>query len=135
MEKIAGFNITAGDDCPSPWVERSRHGVNFCRSASDSGGCYSVNYSTSGVSYQRVCGRASGYQKGTPDAFQHGFVHNQNIDGYYVDGLSITHGSPRQHIWTYAIGTTDSGSHPGNCPCATVRGQKSSRFCWLTLLL
>ena len=41
-------------------------------------------FSTNGVSYQHVCGRARGYQKGSTDAFR---------DSYYVDGLSITHGS------------------------------------------
>ena len=128
-KRIAGLNITAGDDCPSPWVKSSHNGVNFCtRSASDSGGCFSVNYSTNGMSYQRVCGRASGYQKGTPDAFYHGFRDSQTINGYYVDGLSITHGSPRQHIWTYAIGVTDSDDRPGNCPCASNAGQNPPDF-------
>ena len=30
----------------------------------------------------------------------------QGIDGYYVDGLSLTHGAPgsRQNIWTFASG-------------------------------
>ena len=27
----------------------------------------------------------------------------------YVDGLSVTHGSPRQHVWTFAAGNP--------CPC------------------
>ena len=26
----------------------------------------------------------------------------------YVDGVSITHGSPRTHIWTYAAGASDN---------------------------
>ena len=26
------------------------------------------------------------------------------IDGTYVEGVSLTHGSPRQHIWTNAAG-------------------------------
>ena len=28
----------------------------------------------------------------------------QIIDGTYVDGLSLTHGSPPIHIWTFASG-------------------------------
>ena len=45
-----------------------------------------------------------GYQHATPDAFDPLIHFNQQIDGYYVDGLSLTHGSPgsRQHIWTFA---------------------------------
>ena len=120
-KRIAGFNVTAGDSCPSQWVKDSYNGISFCRSASDSRGCYAVSYSTNGMSYRRVCGRASGYQKGTPDAFRSPY----SVNGNYVDGLSITYGSsPRQHIWTYAAGLTDSGNHEnGNCPCATISGQ------------
>ena len=116
-KRIASFNITAGDDCPSPWVKSSHNGVSFCIPASTAAGCYSVNYSTNGMSYQRVCGRASGYQKGSTDAFT-----RLTNDFDYFEGLSITHGSPRQHIWTYAVGLTDSGTSPGvvfNCPCAS----------------
>ena len=50
-------------------------------------------------SYSQVCGRVEGYQYGTPDAIQKGDNHD-NIDSYYVDGISLTRGSPRQHIWT-----------------------------------
>lgn len=42
----------------------------------------------------------------------------QFIDGAYVDGLSITHGiNPRHHIWTYAAGNSENGTHDANCPC------------------
>ena len=44
------------------------------------------------------------------------------IDGYYVNGLSISHGNPRQHIWTIANGAYDglanNNRHKYNCPCA-----------------
>ena len=125
-ERIASFNIIAGDDCPSPWVKSSHNGVSFCIPASTAAGCYSVKYSTNGMSYQKVCGRASGYQKGSPDSFFRG----GSIDNGYVDGLSITHGSsPRQHIWTYAVGLTDSGSYTSyNCPCAVHSGPAPPSF-------
>ena len=42
-----------------------------------------------------------GYQKGSSDAFAGSL--GSTIDGPYVDGVSITRGSPRQLIWTYAI--------------------------------
>ena len=123
-KRIASFNITAGDDCPSPWVKSSHNGVSFCIPASTAAGCYSVNYSTNGMSYQRVCGRASGYQKGSPDAF---FKFNDAFD--YFEGLSITHGSPRQHVWTYAVGTTESNRNVlTNCPCAIFPGADPSAF-------
>ena len=135
-KRIASFNITAGDDCPLPWVKSSHNDVSFCIPASTAAGCYSVIYSTNGMSYQRVCGRASGYQKGSTDAF--GRITNA-FD--YFEGLSITHGSPRQHIWTYAVGLSDSGTIPSvihNCPCASpaYRGSMHAlRFCRVSLLL
>ena len=112
--RIASINISAGDNCPTGWNKSSYNGVSFCRAPSDSHGCYPTLFSTNGVSYKHVCGRARGYQKGAPDGFDQ---NGQPIDSYYVDGLSITHGNPRQHIWTYAAGLTDNGNYPSwNCP-------------------
>ena len=123
--RIAGINISAGDDCPTGWSKSSNNSVSFCRAPNDNAGCYSTFFSTNGVSYQHVCGRARGYQKGSPDAFQS----NVSIDSYYVDGLSITHGTPRQHIWTYAVGLTDNGNQPCcNCPCAAIPGPAPPSF-------
>jgi len=85
-----------------------------------------VIYSTNGTSYHRVCGRASGYQKGSMDGF---YPMSNNLDGVYVEGLSITHGNPRQHIWTYVVGLTDSGNWPdSNCPCAIISGRNPPTF-------
>ena len=41
-----------------------------------------------------------------------------SIDGYYVDGYSLTHGAPgsRQHIWTFASGYF-TGTHTSRYPC------------------
>ena len=39
------------------------------------------------------------------------------IDGPYFDGVAVMHGSPRQHIWTFAIGHFKNDSSPANCPC------------------
>ena len=68
-----------------------------------------------GMKYNKVCGQAVGYQKGSPDSFQP----PDDINSYYVDGMSITYGSPRKHIWTYAVGISDDYNYPSyNCPCA-----------------
>ena len=121
--RIANMDISTGGDCPSGWRKDTHSGVSFCRVVSDDyNTCSSTTFSTNGTSYQRVCGRARGYQKGWSVAFT--LSRSQTIDGYYVDGLSITHGNPRQHIWTFANGLYDG---PGddlnnydqfNCPCA-----------------
>ena len=129
--RIASFNISAGDECPTGWNKSAHSGVSFCRSPSDIPGCYSTNFSTNEVSYTRVCGRVRGYQKGTPDRFyRQPPVGNSTIDDAYVDGLSITHGTPRQHIWTYVVGHSDFGSFEvtAHCPCAAENGTGPQSF-------
>ena len=127
--RIASIDVSAGDDCPTGWNQSSYNGVSFCRASSDRTGRYSVFFPTNGVSYQHVCGRARGYQKGSTDGFT--ADHSEPIDSSYVDGLSITHGIPRQHIWSYAIGLTDSGNdRRNNCPCAVTSRISPSFLCW-----
>ncbi|XP_065893338.1 uncharacterized protein [Dysidea avara] len=116
--RISNIDISTGGGCPSGWRKDTYSGVSFCRVVSDgSHTCSSTTFSTNSISYQRVCGRARGYQKGGAVAFTLYSIGGQTIDGYYVDGLSITHGNPRQHIWTFANGQFDN-SHLYNCPCA-----------------
>ena len=65
-----------------------------------------------------------------PYAYAHGKVNtytpvtaSRSLDGVYVDGLSITTGSPRKHVWTYAVGLSDDHNYPNfNCPCAKTPG-------------
>ena len=105
--------------CPSAWREYNTRGVRACGRPDGRASCPAVIYATS-RQYSRVCGRAIGYQIGSPDAFGHS-ARGQTIDSYYVYGVSITHGSPRNHIWTYAAGTTESSGSiqsGSNCPCA-----------------
>ena len=64
-----------------------------------------------------MCGRARGYQKEASVSFFQNQPNGQT-DGYYVDGLTITHGNPRQHIWTFANGQLDSLADGYNCPSA-----------------
>ena len=118
--RIANINISAGDDCPGEWRKATQSGVSFCRVASNgSHKCSSANFSTNGISYRRVCGRARGYQKGE-GLGMHGYVYNYGIDRDYISGLSITYSSnPRQHIWTYASGKGEKISDKYSCPCTT----------------
>ena len=90
--------------------------------------CSSTYISTNGVSYQRVCGRARGYQKGYTLAFYGtGSYYSKKIDEDYVSGLSITYGSnTRHHIWTYASGFSEKHNSPNNCPCSFTGGYNSS---------
>ena len=110
--RVAHFNMTNPEGtCPSPLET-----ISSPQSCSRNGGagCSSVRYSTLGVPFTRVCGRAVGYQYGSTDAF---LGTQLNIDDVYVDGLSITYDSPRRHLWTYASGLFESNLHTSNCPC------------------
>jgi hypothetical protein len=62
-----------------------------------------------------VCGRIRAFKTGNPDGFTPYGVREQNptIDGNYVDGVSLTHGRPHQHIWTFA-------ACPSGCTCGGV---------------
>ena len=90
-------------DCPDGWttlVERlcaKVHNTAFV--------CESVFFPVIGGEYTRVCGTIRAYQLGGTYAFQR--YHNgdiSTIDSPYVDGVSLTHGNPQQHIWTFAAG-------------------------------
>ena len=122
--RIASINITRGDDCPTGWSKSSHDGISFCRSPSDNAGCYPVLFSSKDISYQKVCGMARGYQKGGTD----GFRSPHSVAG--VDGLSITHGNPRYHIWSYAIGISAVNTihFRSSCPCATNPGDGPDSF-------
>ena len=128
--RIVIINISAGDACPGEWRKATQSGVSFCRVASDDRRtCSSANFSTNGISYQRVCGRAKGYQKGDTVAFYGERNFGATIDLSYVCGLSITYSSnPRKHIWTFAIGRGERFNNPWNCPCSVYGGYSPPSF-------
>ena len=74
--------------------------------------CPGVTFPTRGVRYSRVCGRATGYGVQDPDAFLVQQPAN-SADDLYLDGVSVTHGFPRQHVWSFAV----SGGSQSECPC------------------
>jgi len=72
--RIANVDTSTGGACPSGWRNETYDGVNYCRVGGADGVirtnlCSSAFFSTYGISYQRVCGRARGYQKGFASAF------------------------------------------------------------------
>ena len=102
--------------CPSGFTEHSDSNIRTCRRTGTSAGCGSVMMDVP-YQYSRVCARVRAYQVGTTNAF---FGRSStSIDSYYVDGVSLTHGSLRQHIWTLAAGLQkDNGDHHASlCPC------------------
>ena len=58
------IDISEGDSCPGVWLKATQSGINFCRVVSnDAFTCSSANFSTKGISYEKVCERDRGYQK------------------------------------------------------------------------
>ena len=79
-------------------------------------GCSSINIDLKRMNYSLVCGMVVAYQLGSTHAF-HGLTH-PGIDTNYVDGVSLTHGKPRKHIWTFASALNEkSTAVASSCPC------------------
>ena len=111
--------------CPGIWREivnstvaglRACGGVRLGDRVCDS----NVFPNSGGIAYSQVCGRMVGYQLSAPDAFRpyhEGSV--RTIEGAYLDGVSVTHGSvgSRQHIWSFAVGESETSSSTAACPC------------------
>ena len=99
--RIGYLNMSEPEaSCPNGWRTINQP-VRSCRRYTDSY-VNSVTYSSNGIAYSRVCGRIVAYQYGTPEAFSHYTQSptSYTLDSRYVDGISVTYGSPRQHIWT-----------------------------------
>ncbi len=102
--------------------------------------CVSIFYNTERLTHSRVCGRILGYQFGSPDSFFKEDLARQTIDTNYVDGVSLTRGNPKEHIWTFASGhCRDNCSHfaplfiGNNYFCDGVEYPHCTRFCNVTL--
>jgi len=132
-ERVCGCNSTGGwtrvanlnasdssQQCPGELTLQtySSQSKRLCGRGSSGAGCISAVYDTYSISYNHVCGRVIGYQYDSPDAFaQHFGPHN--LDGPYMDGVSVTHGplGTRQHIWTFAAGLSETRQDQFCCPC------------------
>ena len=112
--RIGYFDISqAFPECPSPLQMFTVNNKKYCRRPSS--GCTSVYFDSLSQQYTEVCGMVEAYQFGDTDAFK---TTSTSINSVYLDGISITHGSPRQHLWTYAVGESAySSSRIGVCPC------------------
>ena len=117
-------------NCPSGW-QLTGHSKTTCGGVSTDSGrsCDSVFFPVSGGAYTSVCGRIKGYQNRRTGAFQdYHNGHATTIDEPYVSGVSLTHGSPRQHIWTFAASATSSHTNIEACPCNSTSHNTSPSF-------
>ena len=128
--RVAFLNMSdPSQQCPSAWRLVTTNGVRACgRPASSGSSCNGTFYSATSE-YQRVCGRVIGYQDMSPDGFSR-LNESVAINESYMDGVSITYGQPRNHIWSYAAGVTEmSIPHTVyNCPCSTAAGNGPQSF-------
>ena len=105
--------------CPSGLRQHTDSNIRICAINSTSEGCSSVTLFTSTIQFSRVCGIIKAYQFGPTDAFGNNL---DDIESYYVDGVSLTHGErPRQHIWTFAAARDETEFSPqAKCPCTNI---------------
>ena len=122
--RVAHTNMSdPTQQCPSAWREVTFDGIRLCARPTTGfqvGSCPGTLYPVPDQ-YSKVCGRIIGYQFGSPDSFGRD-AHNprSTIDEAYLDGISVTHGTPRVHIWSYVAGASENGSCTTiiNCPCS-----------------
>ena len=114
--RIAYFDPTEGDSCPTGLrtVTNTTTSQTACGRTAN-GSCTSLQFSPDG-NYTNVCGRVRGYQDHSTDGFDTG---TDSIDSPHIDGISITHGNPRTHLWSYVAGFAEkAGIAVLRCPCA-----------------
>ena len=117
--RVASYNYSdPSTTCPGDWSLITSP-IRACSRNSPSVSCASAAFPTNGIEFSSVCGRVIAIHYGTPDAFyDYHVVGHTNIDIYYVDGVSITYGNPRQHVWTFAgYHNEDTNNFNELCQC------------------
>ena len=114
--RVVYLNMTDPDtSCPSGW-QLTGYSKRTCGRVSTGGNiCDSATFLVNGGQYNKICGRITAYQYGQPDAFRNT---GRSIDQAYACGVSVTHGTPRNHIWTFAAGHSEGDTTTSlSCPC------------------
>lgn len=112
--RLTAENFTAGTGCPCEWQNyTAANGLDYCTT--------DVGRPNASWSIDNICPYAeiNGYlladQKGECDGF---YGQEKNLNGNYVDGVSITIGNStqRQHLFTYAVGREEKAINEA-CEC------------------
>ena len=118
--RVAHLDMTQpNQQCPSGFRLITSSSKRLCGRPGPAG-CVSVKFSTNDISYNKICGKVIAYQDGSTDGLcRH--ANSSTINEAYIDGVSITHGNPRQHIWSFVASlsaTVGSSFNPCHiCPC------------------
>ena len=123
--RVVYLNMTDNNtNCPPNWQLEPGLPRRVCGRTTAGGGpaehtCDSVTFTVTGGEYSRVCGQIRSYQYGETDGFQTFNTQGAtSIDQAYISGVSLTHGSPRQHIWSFVAGRSEhERTQPDACPC------------------
>ena len=119
--RVAELNMTdTSQQCPGGLEEKNDRHIRRCETMN--GDCSSITHSIQNICYSKVCGRITAYQVGTTNAFRRYYENTgtTTINSTYVDGVSLTHGSQREHIWTLAAALDRGSGKDDNkniCPC------------------
>ena len=116
--RIASLNMTdPNEKCPTQFRLYSQGGVRACgRPVTSSGSCVGITFPSRDIKYSQVCGKVIGYQYNSPDGAS-AYSSSKDINSPYIDGIILTHGSPRKHIWSLISGYSDVGAN--RCPCGS----------------
>ena len=122
-------NMKNCSSCPDGFRMYSEGAVCACgRPATSSGSCVGTIFPSSGIEYSHMCGKVIGYQVGHTDAAAYRTTNIKNINTYYADGVSLTHGSSRKHIWTLMSGASDRSYFANKCPCGSIGSSPAPSF-------
>ena len=111
--RLAYLNMSdITQNCPPGLGEWKEGDIRLCRIDKKPSSCNSVKFPTNGIAYTQICGRVIGYQKGSTN----GIRSSGDINSAYLDGVSITRGSPHEHVWSYIAGLRSDRA--SSCPCS-----------------
>ena len=104
--------------CPTGWKLTFYDSSRTCGRVSPEGQvCDSTTFPVTGGAYTHVCGKVKAFQYGGSWGFQNSQIY-ADINNNYVDGVILTHGTPRKHIWTFAAGGSERNFGASwACPC------------------
>ncbi|XP_065180672.1 uncharacterized protein LOC135811373 [Sycon ciliatum] len=123
--RIAYINPTQQGSCPGNMRFENLQ-VNLCTMPSGPS-CHGASFQSPIESYSEVMGFVTGYRDQTLDAFYVGSTDYIPLHSWYMDGVSVTYGSPMRHLWTYTA-SFDNASAIYHCPCSPEPGPQPPSF-------
>jgi hypothetical protein len=109
--------------CPDVLTQRPyAPNLRTCSSPGEAAGCTSPSliFPASAIPYSKVCGSVIAFQYRAMNAFRDYYDSRGTLtlNDAYVGGVSITHGTPRQHVWTFVAARDELVTHYlSGCEC------------------